>query len=668
MADIDKIFEQISIKQNIVRNEVGIDQILNRDANIFFPRKADIFVEPLPDFETYDKYIDKNLLQKFVDCYAIKTETDDIKTETKKNRNNYSDDIQVIKKNYQPLLNTDALLEKKDNSFDFFPYFIKTCKTTTKKHCHKKIKDAQKKFIKHDPINTTYSIQDESITVKKYGEIGNRFQPKKVKMTFSFNKEERKITFTYLTRKMRSKSITSDYISYEDFIPENKLMQKRESKSDVIVTLNGTKWNETNSSKEVRNMVFIIEGDYISKYNEFIQNIKKHILSEDNEKVIAADFYRSTMICDPEKFKDQIKLFMEFINERGGLIGKINNTFKENNEESGKYIPYFYYGLNVTFFIFHYEKEKYIAFEVQFHTEATFKVKQEQHNDFDIQKGFDKIHLPTDEFKEDEKIQKLKELNEIYNKYMKYYDYDKNEDKKRLINSISLQIKVIDSHKSNKFFDTLDQFLKKNPIVKLFYHEEDHIENILKNKSLIDKILDKTSLETRLNVQIELMKQLFISCRCIKNNKYFHDNNEKNDFFDIKEMNELVTSLNCENYYHYISEHYLENKYKDPKFDVKRHFKLIDFFDRDNEVRYISDLTKNGLFLEDLNETFFKYLFEFLFGRPISNDGNVTEANKTEFITEAIKTEFNNVMKKNIGNPPFKLLLSVENPIHRYTY
>lgn len=647
MSDIHEILSKISENQNIVRNEVVIYQILNEiNENSFFPRKADI-LKPSTDIETYDNYIDDALLQIFVNCYAIET------TKRKK----YNNKIKVIHKN-------DI-----NSNDDYFPYFIKTCETDTQTDCHKKIEDANKKFDpkddpdKHDPDNIT-NIEDINITVKKWGEIGDRFQPRKVDMTFSFNKNERKITFTYKKRRtLQNKSITSDYISYDDFIPENKLMQERKSKSDVIITLNGTKWNEKNSSKEVRNMVFIIEENYKDSYDKFMKNIKKYILSQDNEKVIAADFYRSTMICDPEKFKDQIKLFMEFINERGGLIGKINNTFKANNLESGKYIPYFYYGLNVTFFIFC--DKKYIAFEVQFHTEATLNIKQKFHNDYDLQKGFDKINLSIEDFKEDDKLKNLKflvDLNTQYNEYMKLYKND-DRNKEELINAIIEKTTGIERTKNQQFLRQFERHLRDNDIVKSFLDKRDEKESIFKNKLLIKQIIDKTTVETRLKIQIDLMKQLFISCRCIKNNKYFDYTRETYDHFNIKEMNELVTSLNCENYYHYISENYLENKYKDPKFDVKRHFKLIDFFDHDNKVRYISDLTKNGLFLEDLNKTFFKYLFEFLFGRPISNDDNVTEANKTEFITEAIKTEFNNVMNKNIGNPPFKLL-SVENPIH----
>ena len=124
---MDTILSEISKKQNIVRNKVGIDKILNINADSFFPRNTD-FLNSSTNFEKYDNYIDK-LLQIFVNCYAIKTT----------NISKYDDKIKVIHKN--------DINQNQNQNEDYFPYFIKTCGTSQKKICHKKIEDAKKKFI-----------------------------------------------------------------------------------------------------------------------------------------------------------------------------------------------------------------------------------------------------------------------------------------------------------------------------------------------------------------------------------------------------------------------------------------------------------------------------------------------------------------------------------------
>tara|TARA_Y100000816_G_C25917523_1_gene478492 strand:- start:187 stop:681 length:495 start_codon:yes stop_codon:yes gene_type:complete len=163
------------------------------------------------------------------------------------------------------------------------------------------------------------------------------------------------------------------------------------------------------------------------------------------------------------------------------------------------------------------------------------------------------------------------------------------------------------------------------------------------------------------------MKELFILCRCIKNNQLINKNKGGNEYlymkFDDKEISDLVRALNCEKYYGFKSD-FLENKYKNPNCNFDKHKKLKDFLGitkaGGTTIPVIEKLT-DGSFLDDLNEILLKYLCnEFidcdeLEQKSSSFYNRMLGKTKTDIekYKERLVSIFKEVMKYDIGIPPF---------------
>ena len=644
----------------VEESKENLDELFNKFSETrFFPRIDDIKEENVKNIENANEYVDE-VLQEFVNDYAEENTGEPHKAKDEK-----------IKK------------IQKENSW---PYFIETCRKNGHKECYKDLKSANNKFDLGTSNNNSNSVVKnvEDVKVIKYG---YESIPSPRTMTFSYEGDKMKIEWTtegWTTKgKIKiKKNIQTKSIEVDDII-NNKLMIMNEK--DFSIKLKQKKWYDNNNINVDRNILirFISDDDGNKKYIEFkkfMETIKKDIDKKNREKVIAADVIRSTMICYVSNFFENIKLFFKFISKMNdGMIGKINNTFHDNKEESlmltKYYIPYYYYGLNVTFFIKYpkirenkFLRDKYIAFEVQFHTEGTYDVKERLHDDYHIQKGFDYLSLPNEEFEQkllpnkefEQKFQNhaLIVLNEKYNKIMN--DYYESDGKKELINKIvKNRVKISKEH--------LHDLLLKSPIIKLF--KKDHLKkkNILDDTNFIKLVTDKHNFVYKLSEQISLMKELFILCRCIKNNQLINKNKGGNEYlymkFDDKEISDLVRALNCEKYYGFKSD-FLENKYKNPNCNFDKHKKLKDFLGitkaGGTTIPVIEKLT-DGSFLDDLNEILLKYLCnEFidcdeLEQKSSSFYNRMLGKTKTDIekYKERLVSIFKEVMKYDIGIPPF---------------
>ena len=613
------------------------------DESKFFPRIDDLRNED--NIKQANQYVDE-VLKQFVDDYAnMGSETHEVN----------DNEIKKIKKG------------KEENNN--WPYFIETCRNNLNE-CYKDLKKAQKKFKVDDTLYES-KLSLNAIDVIKYGYY-NLTDKRKIPMSFSYEDDTMKIEWT--TKGKQKKNIQTKSIEVDDII-NNKLMIMNEK--DSSIKLNQKKWYNNNINVDRNILICFQSSDSYEQFETFMKNIKKKIFDQNKGKVIAADVIRSTMISTSSQFFADIQLFFKFISKmNNGMIGKINNTFHENkvesmNKFSTKYnIPYYYYGLNVTFFIKYptthqndFFKDKYIAFEVQFHTEGTYNVKETLHDDYNIQKGFDYLSLPNEEFKKkllpNKEFRKKFEnheliaLNKKYNEIMHNY-YESNNDKEQLITKIVTNKKKISKKNLH------DLLLNHSPIIKLFKTNLKK-KNILNDMEFIKLITDKHNFVYKLSNQISLMKELFILCRCIKNNKLIYKIKPTTEHpymnFDDKEISELVRSLNCEKYYGFKSD-FLENKYKNPNCNFDKHKKLKDFLGTTKTggttIPVIETLTKDGL--DVLNEELLKYLCDFIgcpeYKKPkpyfYSNELNEIDRNKKRLVSM-----FEDVMKYDIGIPPF---------------
>ena len=659
--NMEDIFKKLEQEQGVVTNNVEDlnDLFENFNQDKFFPRIDDLSNKD--NIKEANQYVDK-VLQEFVNDYAEENTGEPHKAKDEK-----------IKK------------IQKENSW---PYFIETCRKNGDEECYKDLESANNKFDLGTSNNNSNSVVKnvEDVKVIKYG---YESIPSPRTMTFSYEGDKMKIEWTtegWTTKgKIKiKKNIQTKSIEVDDII-NNKLMIMNEK--DFSIKLKQKKWYDNNNINVDRNILirFISDDDGNKKYIEFkkfMETIKKDIDKKNREKVIAADVIRSTMICDVSDFFENIKLFFKFISKMNdGMIGKINNTFHDNKAEAlmfiKYYIPYYYYGLNVTFFIKYPKegdlKDKYIAFEVQFHTEGTYDVKERLHDDYHIQKGFDYLSLPNEEFEQkllpnEEFKQKFQNhaliaLNKKYNEIMN--DYYESDGKKELINKIvKNRVKISKEH--------LHDLLLKSPIIKLF--KKDHLKkkNILDDTNFIKLVTDKHNFVYKLSEQISLMKELFILCRCIKNNQLINKNKGSKEYplmkFDDKEISELVRALNCEKYYGFKSD-FLENKYKNPNCNFDKDKKLKDFLGIAKTggtiiIPVIEKLT-DGSFFDDLNEILLKYLCNEFCNEFIDCDkleqksssflNRVLRKTKTdiEIYKERLVSIFKEVMKYDIGIPPF---------------
>ena len=639
--NIKDIFKKLEQEQGVVTNNVEDlnDLFENFNQDKFFPRIDDLSDDD--KIKKANEYVDE-VLKEFVDDYAIKLSGSHATIKNEK--------TQKITKIYET---------KPDDSY--WPYFIQTCSNN---QCYKELNKANKKFkVDYTLDESKFSLNN--IDVIKYGYY-NLTDKRKIPMSFSYKDDRMKIEWT--TKEKKEKNIQTKSIEVDDII-NNKLMIMNEK--DSSIKLNQKKWYNDNINVDRNILICFQSSDSYKRFETFMKNIKKKIVDQNKGKVIAADVIRSTMISTRFQFFADIQLFFKFISKMNdGMIGKINNTFHKNKVESlmrtNYNIPYYYYGLNVTFFIKYTKeddlKDKYIAFEVQFHTESTYDVKERLHDDYDIQKGFDYLSLSTDKFKEkfithdnDSKFSVLKNLNEKYNEIMDNY-YESNHDKKQLIN------KIVENREKISKEHLHDLLLKKSPIIKLFKTNLKK-KNILNDMEFIELVTDKHNFVYKLSEQISLMKELFILCRCIKNNKLINEKNIVNSAgnFNNEDISHLVRVLNCEKYYGFKSD-FLENKYKNPNCNFDKHKKLKDFLGTTNTrgttIPVIEKLT-NESFLDALNKELLKYLCDFIGCPPyeeptrsfipfFGNKLNEIDENKKRLVSM-----FKKVMKYDIGIPPF---------------
>ena len=635
----------------IEESKENLDDLFDMfNETMFFPRIDDLSNED--NIKEANQYVDK-VLQEFVNDYAIKLSDH----ETIKNEK-----TQKITK-----------IDKTKPNDSYWPYFIQTCSSN---QCYKELDKAKKKF------KVDYSLDDSKISLNnieviKYGYY-NLTDKRKIPMSFSCEDDRMKIEWT--TKEKKEKNIQTKSIEVDDII-NNKLMIMNEK--DFSIKLKKKKWYNDNINVNRDILICFQSPDSYKQFETFMKNIKKIIVDQNKGKVIAADVIRSTMISTRFQFFANIQLFFKFISKmKDGMIGKINNTFHDNKADklvlTKYYIPYYYYGLNVTFFIKYPKegdlKDKYIAFEVQFHTESTYDVKERLHDDYDIQKGFDYLSLSTDKFTDkfkekfrthdnNSKFSVLKNLNGKYNEIMDNYYESNDDEKKKLIDKI-----VENREKISK--EHLHELLYHSPIIKLFKTNLKK-KNILNDMEFIELVTDKHNVVYKLSNQISLMKELFILCRCIKNNKSIYEKNyEKNKEvnrdgnFDDEDISHLVRVLNCEKYYGFKSD-FLENKYKNPNCNFDKDKKLKDFLGITKTggtiiIPVIEKLT-DGSFFDDLNEILLKYLCnEFIDCDKLEQKSSsflnrVLRKTKTdiEIYKERLVSIFKEVMKYDIGIPPF---------------
>ena len=630
----------------IEESKENLDDLFDMfNETMFFPRIDDLSNED--NIKEANQYVDK-VLQEFVNDYAIKLSDH----ETIKNEK-----TQKITK-----------IDKTKPNDSYWPYFIQTCSSN---QCYKELDKAKKKF------KVDYSLDDSKISLNnieviKYGYY-NLTDKRKIPMSFSCEDDRMKIEWT--TKEKKEKNIQTKSIEVDDII-NNKLMIMNEK--DFSIKLKKKKWYNDNINVNRDILICFQSPDSYKQFETFMKNIKKIIVDQNKGKVIAADVIRSTMISTRFQFFANIQLFFKFISKmKDGMIGKINNTFHDNKADklvlTKYYIPYYYYGLNVTFFIKYPKegdlKDKYIAFEVQFHTESTYDVKERLHDDYDIQKGFDYLSLSTDKFTDkfkekfrthdnNSKFSVLKNLNGKYNEIMDNYYESNDDEKKKLIDKI-----VENREKISK--EHLHELLYHSPIIKLFKTNLKK-KNILNDMEFIELVTDKHNVVYKLSNQISLMKELFILCRCIKNNKSISKKNIANRAgnFNNEDISHLVRVLNCEKYYGFKSD-FLENKYKNPNCNFDKDKKLKDFLGITKTggtiiIPVIEKLT-DGSFFDDLNKILLKYLCnEFIDCDKLEQKSSsflnrVLRKTKTdiEIYKERLVSIFKEVMKYDIGIPPF---------------
>ena len=298
-----------------------------------------------------------------------------------------------------------------------------------------------------------------------------------------------------------------------------------------------------------------------------------------------------------------------------------------------------------------YDVPFYMAFEVQFHTENTFEIKTNQHDDYEIQKGFNKVMSNDANIGQTGDIRML-QYKEIYKNFMELYDDE--DTKKNYVDSIAGQF--IDSEYAKEVLDVTKNYIDEKLLNKNFsnndfqqYFIKDELKTTnsifdKRNKKFTDILIDKDSMQITFSDQFNLMKELFILCRCIKNNDEIY--NKKESFLSkTSDLDtELVKKCNCFNY----SEsklQYLENKYKNPTFEVsqKRRKKYDDYFDN-KKIKPLNDLM-TGSYNREINKKFLVDLCKFLGIRHSQHD-------KQENVKK-ITDKFNEVMKKDIGVLPF---------------
>jgi hypothetical protein len=537
------------------------------------------------------------------------------------------------------------------------PKFIKTCDD---QHCFKKIESVKKKFKTTSSGQIHHNDISCDLEVKKRGK-GKR-KPENYNMKFTYHNNDNTISISWKSNKTsEDKSKKTKYIHYDEL---TQVEEKEEKHFDDqlfffnndTITLNQEKWYEPNGENINRNIVLTIIKDS-SKFQEFFDNIKKTLLEKEKKKIIAADVIRSTMISDKNSFVNDVNDFLEFIKNNGGIVGKINNTFEKAKKHNEFYIPYFFYGLNITFFVKQTEeqplqtKDKYIAFEVQFHTENTFQLKTEQHDDYDLQKSFDEILKSENENFTGNDKEFFVMCKQNYDDFMSLYNTDNS--KKSKINNLFTNKIDVNNEDELVFIQNFihDKLVLNKDILYELKNKDDIFHE--KNNKFIDILVDQDTMEHTFVDQFSLMKQLFILCRCIKNYKliYLEKNKGLQNQTDNEETlnTDIVKKYNCYNYYEskLLS---LEKKYKNPTFDVSRRKKYEDFFiTKTNMSQSIVinplDELMQGSYIKKINSYFLLFLCKFL---GISHKRKNKEEN-IKLITE----EFKRVMKNDIGLPPF---------------
>ena len=557
---------------------------------------------------------------------------------------------------------------------DVIPYFIKTCykdDSNDDSNCYKNIASTIKKFS----TNHTSSNDDHDILIRtdvdifKWGIEGQYIgdsAKRNRKMNYSYNKETKIIEIKTINNDQITREMSSGPIDYDDLINDEKTNDEIiKFHNNGLIILDKRKWKlDRNIKMRIRN------DDEIAKFQTFLNTVKYHLIEEDKAKIIAADVIRSTMICPKNSFVNDVNTFLLFIKNNGGIVGKINNTFEEAKKQKGLYIPYFFYGLNITFFVKQTETEpsdtqnKYIAFEVQFHTERTFEIKTDQHDDYDLQKSFDEIfkseivespdkQTSEDGGDDDEVADKYKEFFKMckknYDDFMSLY----NTDRERNIDDFFLNAELHGmGHEDELLY--IQNFIHEQLVSNkdIIYYELKNKDDIFheKNNKFIDILVDQDRMKDTFVDQFRLMKELFILCRCIKNYNLIYKEKDKS-YINVRKQTlntDLVKEYNCYNYYE-SKLLFLEKKYKNPTFDVSRRKKYEDFFVKSNKSQTIVihplDELMQGSYIKKINSKFLIILCKFL-------DINHSRKNKKDNI-KLITEEFKRVMNNNIGSFPF---------------